>query len=71
MTGKILSLIGSIPTKKQRPLASKGISVRTAFIVCIALLILGFSTYLFILKTTLQPYYYSFILYLMSFIVLN
>ena len=38
------------PTKKERPLASKGISIRTAFIVCIALLILGFSTYLFILK---------------------
>lgn len=38
------------PTKKERPLASKNISVRNAFIVCIALLILGFSTYLFILK---------------------
>ena len=38
------------PTKKERPLASKDISVRNAFIVCIALLILGFSTYLFILK---------------------
>lgn len=59
------------PTKKERPLASKDISVRNAFIVCIALLILGFSTYLFVLKTILQPYYYSFILYLMFFIVLN
>ncbi|QIK54270.1 decaprenyl-phosphate phosphoribosyltransferase [Dysgonomonas sp. HDW5B] len=38
------------PTKKERPLASKDISVRNAFMVCIALLILGFSTYLFILK---------------------
>lgn len=38
------------PTKKQRPLASKAISTRNAFIVCIMLLILGFSTYLFILK---------------------
>lgn len=38
------------PTKKERPLASKDISARNAFIVCITLLILGFSTYLFILK---------------------
>lgn len=38
------------PTKKERPLASKDISVRNAFMVCIALLILGFSIYLFILK---------------------
>lgn len=41
------------PTKKERPLASKDISVRNAFMVCIALLILGFSTYLFILKNNI------------------
>ena len=41
------------PTKKQRPLASNAISIRNAFIVCIALLILGFSTYLFILKNNI------------------
>ncbi|PXV67525.1 4-hydroxybenzoate polyprenyltransferase [Dysgonomonas alginatilytica] len=38
------------PTKKNRPLAAKTISVKSAFIACLLLIVSGFSIYLFVLK---------------------
>lgn len=38
------------PKKKNRPLAAKTISIRNAFIVCLLLIISGFSIYLFVLN---------------------
>lgn len=38
------------PSKKNRPLASNTISIKNAFIVCVFLIFIGFSIYLFILK---------------------
>lgn len=50
------------PEKKDRPLASKTISLRNAFIICLLLVISGFSIYLFILKnytaTALLGFYF-------------
>lgn len=38
------------PTKKDRPLASRTVGINSAFILCILLVIIGFSIYLFTLK---------------------